>query len=99
MQIRRVEKDHSDDGKAIVASNSEIPDARLDELVMATPDARQLLGRAVDRFQLSARAARRVLRLARTIADLNDEEKVDPTAIAEGLGYRDEMARGALSGP
>lgn len=82
-----------------VASNSEIPDARLDELVMATPDARQLLGRAVDRFQLSARAARRVLRLARTIADLNDEEKVDPAAVAEGLGYRDEMARGALSGP
>ena len=72
-------------------SNSEIPDACLDELVNATPDARLLLGRAVDRFQLSARAARRVLRMARTIADLDGQERVEPAAIAEGLGYRNEM--------
>ena len=55
---------------------------------MATPDALALLGRAVDGLRLSARAARRVLPVARTVADLADEEKTDGTAIAEALQLR-----------
>jgi magnesium chelatase family protein len=74
--------------------NSEIPDARLDEGVDATPDARHLLGRAVDRLGLSARAARRILRVARTVADLEDEPRVGPEAVAEALGYRPEEPSG-----
>jgi magnesium chelatase family protein len=70
--------------------NAEIPDPALDLLVGATPDARALLGRAVTRLGLSARAARRVLRVARTVADLNEEAAVGPTAVAEALAYRDD---------
>jgi magnesium chelatase family protein len=58
-----------------VASNAKLPDADLDARVDATPEARALLGRAVDGFGLSARAARRVLRVARTIADLAAERR------------------------
>jgi magnesium chelatase family protein len=57
-------------------------------LVDATAEARQLLGRAVDGFGLSARAARRVLRVARTIADLAGESRTDAEAVAEALGFR-----------
>ncbi len=71
-----------------VVSNSEIPDARLDAAVDATPEARALLGRAVDSLQLSARAARRVLRVARTVADLAAEARVGPEQVAEALAYR-----------
>jgi magnesium chelatase family protein len=39
---------------------------------------------------LSARAARRVLKVARTIADLADEEATGPHAVAEALAYRDD---------
>jgi magnesium chelatase family protein len=88
---QRIHAAQTKQGDRGVPSNSEIPDACLDELVDATPDARLLLGRAVDRFQLSARAARRVLRMARTIADLDGQERVGPAGIAEGLGYRNEM--------
>ncbi len=88
---QRIDAAQKKQGKRGVPSNSEISDAHLDELVDATPDARLLLGRAVDRFQLSARAARRVLRMARTIADLESQERVGPASIAEGLGYRNEM--------
>jgi magnesium chelatase family protein len=68
--------------------NAEIPDAGLDALVDAHPEARALVGRAVDGLGLSARAARRVLRMARTIADLAGERRVGPEAVAEALSYR-----------
>lgn len=74
-----------------VGCNSEIPDHTLDAMVCATPDARALLGRAVDRFGLSARAARRILRVSRTIGDLEGLAKVGPSAIAEALSYRDDV--------
>jgi magnesium chelatase family protein len=71
-------------------SNAEIADAALDDSVAATPDARALLGRAVERLRLSARAARRLLRVARTIADLEGEARVETASMAEALGYRRE---------
>ena len=70
------------------ATNSEIPDGQLDELVSATAGALRLLGRAVDRLGLSARAARRLLRVARTVADLERRDRVDSPSIAEALTYR-----------
>lgn len=73
-----------------VRCNAEIPDGALDQLVQATPEALALLGRAVDGFLLSARAARRVLRTARTIADLAEVERVETQAIAEALTTRAE---------
>jgi len=75
------------------AANAAIPDAVLDASVDATPEARALLGRAVDRLGLSARAARRVLKVARTIADLAAERRTPPTAVAEALGYRDDWTQ------
>jgi len=68
--------------------NAELPDRALDAAVAATPEARALLGRAVERLRLSARAARRCLRVARTVSDLAGEEPVGPGAMAEALSYR-----------
>jgi magnesium chelatase family protein len=70
--------------------NAEIPDAVLDLKVDATPEARALLGRAVERLGLSARAARRALKVARTVADLAGERRTHPAAVAEALGYRND---------
>ena len=69
-------------------TNAEIPLGALDQLVEATPDARTLLARAVDRLGLSARAAHRALRVARTVADLAGERRVETDAIAEAIALR-----------
>jgi len=57
---------------------------------IATPDAegRALLLRVAERFGLSARAYHRVLRVARTIADLAGSETVRSPHVAEAVGYR-----------
>ena len=51
-------------------------------------DGLALLERAVDRFNLSARSYQRVLRVARTIADLATAETITPPHIAEALALR-----------
>ena len=48
----------------------------------------RLLEQAVDKFNLSARSYQRVLRVARTIADLQAAESITPPHIAEALGLR-----------
>ncbi len=49
----------------------------------------QRLLQCVERLCPSARAARRVLKVARTIADLAGEARTQAPAVAEALGYRD----------
>jgi len=54
------------------------------------PDAggRELLRRAVEKFALSARGYDRVLKVARTIADLTAADRVASEHVAEALQYR-----------
>ena len=73
--------------------NAEIPDHTIDKLVKATAEANSLLARAVDQLHLSARAARRAMRVARTIADLEAKENADAACLAEALQYRGETRR------
>ena len=70
-------------------SNAQLPDTAVEEAARCTPEARRLLGRAVERFGLTARGARRCQRVARTIADLSGEDRVDVEAMAEALSFRD----------
>jgi magnesium chelatase family protein len=58
-----------------------------------TPAAARLLSQAGDRLQLSARAFHRVLRVARTIADLAGEARVGDPALSEALRFRAEAPR------
>ena len=61
----------------------------------ATPDAegRALLTRVAERFGLSARGYHRVLRVARTIADLDGEADVRQPHVAEAVSYRLAMSK------
>jgi magnesium chelatase family protein len=71
-----------------VRVNAEAEGRLLEEV--ATPDAegRDLLARAADRFGLTARGYHRVLRVARTITDLDGSPSVRRPHVAEAVGYR-----------
>ena len=71
-----------------VRTNAEADGALLDRV--ATPDepGRRLLVEAVDRMRLSARSYHRVLRVARTLADLDGADTVKRIHVAEALSYR-----------
>ncbi len=71
--------------------NAGLPDGDLDRRVTVEPQALGLVARAVDELGLSARGARRALRVARTGADLAGQERVSRTAMAEALGFRCEV--------
>ncbi len=63
---------------------------------IASPDreSQKLLVQAAEKYSLSARAYHRVLKVARTLADLGAEEKVSRPHIAEALSYRLNMVAG-----
>ncbi|WP_299287131.1 YifB family Mg chelatase-like AAA ATPase [uncultured Tateyamaria sp.] len=68
--------------------NADLSGAALDEHASPDEDGRALLTRVADRFGLSARGYHRVLRVARTIADLDGATHVRKPHIAEAVSYR-----------
>ncbi len=67
--------------------------ARLDAAAVARycrldQECQALLCSAAERLHLSARATHRVLKVARTIADLEESDRIAPPHLAEALGYR-----------
>jgi len=69
-------------------SNAQLDGELLDATCELESSARTLLKRAVSRFGLSARAHVRIVRVARTIADLEGAEKLSAEHVAEAVQYR-----------
>jgi magnesium chelatase family protein len=76
-----------------VRTNAEADGDLLDSV--ATPDepGRKLLAQAAEAMRLSARGFHRILRVARTIADLSESESVTRVHVAEALSYRRQAPR------
>jgi magnesium chelatase family protein len=72
----------------LIRTNAEADGTILEEVAAPDAQGRDLLGRACDKFKLSARGYHRILKLARTLADLEGSDNVRYHHIAEALAYR-----------
>ncbi len=71
-----------------IYSNSELSSKNIEAFCALTPESKQILESAFTRLGLSARAYTRIIKVARTIADLANEKNILPAHIAEAIGYR-----------
>ena len=76
-----------------VECNARVPGRWLDTHSHLTAPGRELLVAAANRLALSARGYHRVLKVARTISDLDEHEEIGEAEIAEALRYRPVLAR------
>ena len=68
--------------------NADAEGAMLEDIAAPDEEGRELLARVADRFGLSARGYHRVLRVARTIADLDGSKDVRRAHVAEAVSFR-----------
>jgi len=74
--------------KMTVRLNADMGSRELNEFAQLAPDSRLLLERAMERLGLSARAYTRILKVSRTIADLEGVDSISSAHVAEAIGYR-----------
>jgi magnesium chelatase family protein len=69
-------------------SNADLSSTEVDVHCGLDKEQRMLLETAMDRLQLSARAYHRILKLARTIADISESENINNAHLSEAISYR-----------
>lgn len=88
-KVRKIQEDRFFEEK--FRFNSEIPPAKLDVYCKMTDKAKNVMNRAYKAYGLSVRSYHKLIRVARTIADLDDAYYIEEKHIAEALGYRTEL--------
>lgn len=68
--------------------NAQMSERMIHQFAEPNQDGIEMLRMAMERLSLSARAYSRILKVARTIADLEESEHVTPQHLAEAIGYR-----------
>lgn len=80
--------------KTKLYTNADMGVSDIQEMCILSPEARQLIEISTRRLQLSARSYHRVLKLSRTIADLDDSERIEIQHVAEAIQYRPRQMSG-----
>ena len=71
-----------------IVCNAQMNNKHVEELAALSDPAKALLARAVERYALSMRGYTRLIKVARTIADLRGEADISAPAMAEAIQYR-----------
>lgn len=88
LRARAVQKDRFKKARRKIGTNSEMNSKDLSDFIKLKDDAQISLNKAAETMGLSPRAYHRVIKLSRTIADLDGSENVEESHILEALQYR-----------
>ncbi|MFS6938092.1 YifB family Mg chelatase-like AAA ATPase [Neisseria animaloris] len=78
------EKQYSRQGKV----NAALSVTELDTIAMVSKEAQQALGELLEKLSLSARSFHRIMRVARTLADLSNDETVNRSHVLRAVSFR-----------
>ena len=88
VRAREIQLDRFARGKERIYANAQMGSREIRKYCDLGTDAEHLLERAIAKQGLSARAHDRILKVARTVADLTGAETIEPGHIAEAIQYR-----------
>ena len=71
-----------------IFSNSELTSKLIEEFCILKPSSQEIMEKYFKKNSLSARSYSRILKVARTIADLDESKNIEDTHILEALRYR-----------
>ena len=84
---RQIQTERFKDSK-LVHCNAQMTDRMIHQYCVLDEKTLNILQAAMERMNLSARAYSRILKVARTIADLEGKENIEMNHVAEAVGYR-----------
>ena len=85
-KARKIQLERFDGMK--IYCNAQMSNRHIKRFCQIDEPSQKLLELAIDRFGLSARAYTRILKVARTIADLEGQEHMQPSHLSEAIQYR-----------
>lgn len=85
---KQTERFASKKGKLLLTTNAEMSNRDIKQFCLLSQECLTLLQNAVSKLNLSARSYNRVIKIARTIADLEGNHDILPTHLAEALQFR-----------
>ena len=87
IEARKIQDERFKDADGVYC-NAQMTSKLLNKYALPDAAGLQLMKTAMERLNLSARAYDRILKVSRTIADLENSEKVQPNHLAEAINYR-----------
>jgi magnesium chelatase family protein len=87
-KARKIQENRYKKAKLKIKTNSELSPKDLVKHIVLSEKVKELLNKSAKQLDLSARAYHRIIKLARTIADLEGSENISENHILEALNYR-----------